>query len=117
MRRCLQGNEAIAGIGGAGVDRHLSVFVADMPLMLEGFLAGGRDAAAARESAVSACATVAGARACRLVAATINRCLAVVRGPDGQVVSGTGIELDDAEREARAACGAGEACQLVVSGC
>ncbi|MBS7791380.1 hypothetical protein KTR66_15365 [Roseococcus sp. SDR] len=37
--------------------------------------------------------------------------------PDGQVSAGFGIELDDAEREARRVCGAGAACQVIIAGC
>jgi hypothetical protein len=115
--RCLQGNEEIAGVGGGGNDRYLAVAVADLTVMTEGFLAAGQSAAAARQAAGAACAAVAGAAACRLAVAAFNACVAVVQAPDGLISPGTGIELDDAEREAQASCGRGATCQVVVSGC
>lgn len=117
IERCLHGHEGIAGAGGGGDDRYLAVFVADLPLMAEGFLAGARSAAQARQTAGSACAAVAGGRSCRLAVAAFNACVAVVQAPSGLIYTGTGMELDDAEREAQASCGRGATCQVVVSGC
>lgn len=117
IARCLRGNEAIASAGGGDNDRYLAIFVAELPLMTEGFLAGRRSAALAEQAAWSACAAVAGAEACRLAAAAVNACAAVVQAPDGLISTGTGIELDDAEREAQASCGHGATCHVIVSGC
>lgn len=117
ITQCLQGTEAIAGTGGGDNDRYLAIFVAELPLMTEGFLAGGRSAALAQQTARSACAAVAGAEACRLAVAAFNACVAVVQAPDGLISTGTGIELDDAERDAQASCGRGATCQVIVSGC
>lgn len=85
--------------------------------MTEGFLASGRSAALARQTAQSACAAVADAGACRLAVAAFNACVAAVQAPSGLIYTGTGLELDDAEREAQASCGRGATCQVVVSGC
>lgn len=117
IARCLQGNEAIAGTGGGDNDRYLAIFIADLTVMTEGFLAAGRSAAAAQQAARSACAAVAGAGPCRPAVAAFNACVAVVQAPDGLISTGTGIELDDAERDAQASCGRGATCQVVVSGC
>jgi hypothetical protein len=117
LASCLRGTEGIAALGGPGSDRHIAIFVVDLPLMTEGFLAGARTSNAALDSARRACEAMAGGRPCRIAVSTINHCAAVVQAPDSQVSAGFGIELDDAEREARRVCGAGAACQLIISGC
>ncbi len=117
IARCLLGNEGMAGPGGDGHDRYVAIFVADLPVMTEGFLASGPSAALAREAARSACAAVAGAAGCRLALAAFNACVAAVQAPSGLIYTGSGSELDDAEREAQASCGRGATCQVVVSGC
>lgn len=117
LSACLRGTESIAALGGPGSDRHIAVFVVDLPLMTEGFLAGAATPGGALNAARRACEAMAGGRACRVAVSTINHCAAVMQAPDGQVSAGFGIELDDAERDARRLCGAGAACQLVVSGC
>lgn len=117
LSTCLRGTEGIAALGGAGSDRHIAVFVVDLPLMTEAFLAGARTSGAAIEGARRACEAMAGGQPCRIAVSTINHCAAVVQAPDGQVSAGFGIELDDAERDARRVCGAGAACQVIISGC
>lgn len=117
LTRCLSGTEGIAALGGMGSDRHIAVFVVDLPLMTEAFLAGARTAHGALDGARRACEAMAGGQPCRIAVSTINHCAAVVQAPDGQVSAGFGIELDDAEREARRVCGAGDACQVIISGC
>lgn len=117
IARCLQGHESVAGVGGGGGDRYVAIFVADLAGMTEGFLASGRSAALAQQTARSACAAVADAAACRLAVAAFNACVAAVQAPSGLIYTGTGLELDDAEREAQASCGRGATCQVVVSGC
>ncbi|MBX9748793.1 MAG: hypothetical protein K5Q68_04185 [Roseococcus sp.] len=118
IARCLQGNEGVAGAGGGGGhDRYLAIFVVDLPRMTEGFRAGGRSAALAQQTARSACTAVASAAACRLAVAAFNACVAVVQVPNGLIHTATGMELDDAEREAQASCGRGATCHVTVSGC
>lgn len=117
LASCLRGTEGIAALGGPDSDRHIAIFVVDRPLMTEAFLAGARTAGIALEGARRACEAMAEGRPCRIAVSTINHCAAVAQAPDGQVSAGFGIELDDAEREARRVCGAGSACQVIISGC